>query len=334
MKLKLYSINLIFLKNKIIKIMEYTIFIFFLWSISFIIARYIYSSVASYGSFQIFEWDMRNLYPYVENQHVNTNMLTIICAIPAISSVLSLFVFYSMINQPYDYKVKNFLRVTSINFKTILFIYMNLIITIFFTEVIKTEVAMPRPNFFNMCNYQQIRTNYTFYLENTKPYEIANIDNCYANINIIQDAISSFPSAHTSYTFSIAMSAFLLVKLFNLPFTTFTKILPFILSTYVGISRIHDYYHNVWDVLAGALLGCLISLSSFYVFYEQLVEHSNNVNKFINEIVESHFNEPNVVHKLSSLPHSLSWVSSNSDNVQNSINDNEDFSKTKHGELH
>lgn len=259
----------------------------------FIGGKYLYSSLANNHNFQIFEWDMRNLYPYVDNPQISEETLTLICYLPIFYSV---FMFFTIVISFYccgvDYNFNNEI-INSIFFNNIFdlsFIYQCLAITMFFTQVIKTEVGMPRPNFFQMCNYQQINTNYTFYLENTSPYQIVNIDNCYTNIDEINDSISSFPSNHASYCFSLATSTFLLLSIKKLPFYNILWISPFVIASYIGISRIQDYYHNISDVIAGALLGFLISIVIFtmykieiinrykdFIIFEEIVQMFSNV---------------------------------------------------------
>ena len=102
----------------------------------------------------------------------------------------------------------------------------------------------------------------------------------------------SFPSGHASTSFNagifiFAYVLFLYYRIRQVPVTEpswlwrelrslylYLAILPVILAGFIGISRIVDYHHHFWDVIAGALYGgffagatflsCIISNSAFF----------------------------------------------------------------------
>ena len=90
------------------------------------------------------------------------------------------------------------------------------------------------------------------------------------------DAVSSFPSGHTSISFCglTYASAVLwhnigapLVKLPRMHILTFPLLLlsmsPLFLAMWVAATRVQDYYHNYDDILAGAFIGMATSLMIF-----------------------------------------------------------------------
>lgn len=251
---------------------DYTTIIKFLlptiFAVIFIICRILVNQHGTIGSFQIFQGDYRNMYPYIDEPQVTSEELDIICLIPLfIAIIISLVTvilpecsFVKIWCGSEDESLYSYLFKVYFNLSII---YLCLTCTMMFTEIIKNVVAMPRPNFMGMCDYKQFDFNYTFYLENIVPGELVNLNDCYANLHDIQDSISSFPSGHSSYTSSIFFSSYLIFQKFkknNLQILLFG--LGF-LSLYVGISRIVDYYHNVWDVLFGYFLSAFVNILIF-----------------------------------------------------------------------
>lgn len=253
------------------------------FSIIFIICKILVNQNGIIGNFQIFQGDYRNMYPYIDSPQVTSEELGIICLIPLfiglIFSVIGLLL-------PDDNFIKVLFKIETETAYLLFsdrnniskyfyllnicyfvsYAYLCLTCTMMFTEFIKNVVAMPRPNFMGMCDYKQFDSNYTYYLENIVPGELVNLDDCYANSHDIQDSILSFPSGHSSYTSSIFFSSYLIFHKFkknNLQIISFG--LGF-LSFYVGISRIMDYYHNVWDVLFGYFLAAFVNILIFSFF--------------------------------------------------------------------
>ena len=92
------------------------------------------------------------------------------------------------------------------------------------------------------------------------------------------DAVSSFPSGHTSISFCglTYASAVLwhdigapLVKLPRMHILTFPLLLlfmsPLLLAMWIAVTRVQDYYHNYDDITAGAFIGMASSLMVFAV---------------------------------------------------------------------
>ena len=79
------------------------------------------------------------------------------------------------------------------------------------------------------------------------------------NITLLIPGLSdfSFPSGHTLASFEAAVMIFLFNKKWGIS--------AIILAILIGISRMYLFVHFPSDVLAGAVLGTIISLSVYYI---------------------------------------------------------------------
>lgn len=110
----------------------------------------------------------------------------------------------------------------------------------FVTEVAKKMVGRPRPNFVALCGW--------------------NGSECTAETEDAMSAYQSFPSGHTSTMFSAHLPLtfyFLSRARRGSMVAALPSLLPVLLASWVGITRIQDYWHNWDDVLAGACIGSL-----------------------------------------------------------------------------
>ena len=259
---------------------SYEIMIPLFLSVIFYLCKYCVGLKGVTGDFMILQNDYRYMYPYIETPQVTSSELGIICFIPLF--ILGFLSFLILLTYCCHYIEKlfttiilniapelsngfSYVNICYIITRFTVMIYCCLTCTMMFTEVIKCVVGMPRPNFMAMCDYQKFNSNYTFYEENVIPGAILDINDCYADNLKIDDSISSFPSGHSSYTFSIAFSIFILLIVSGAKWLHIISFGAFILAFYVGISRIMDYYHNVWDVLFGFFLALIVNLVIFAI---------------------------------------------------------------------
>jgi len=127
------------------------------------------------------------------------------------------------------------------------------------TNVLKFWVRRPRPNFYAHCEFDIV----------TKT--------CLAQTHkrLVESQLS-FPSGHTSLSFC---STTVLVWWFwnhvvirqNTNKTLIYRMLSILLfwgwSTFVGVSRIVDYWHHPSDVLAGCMLGVTCATITYHAFF-------------------------------------------------------------------
>eukprot|EP00871_Galdieria_phlegrea_P002317 jgi/Galph1/3086/GphlegSOOS_G1704.1 len=127
------------------------------------------------------------------------------------------------------------------------------LITVTITEILKLIAGRPRPYFLSVC----------------EPVEGSTL-NCLGDAQKINEARKSFPSGHTSLSFAAAI--YLSLYLMKVIWTNegcyrtwhfLIVIMPILLASLVGVSRTIDYHHHFGDVVAGALLGTVISALAF-----------------------------------------------------------------------
>ncbi|CAM0149389.1 unnamed protein product [Urochloa decumbens] len=126
------------------------------------------------------------------------------------------------------------------------------LITAVFTDVIKTAVGRPRPDFFWRC----------FPDGNQLYNQVTGGVICHGEKSFLTDGRKSFPSGHTSWSFAGLgfLSLYLSgkIKAFNRQghvAKLCIVILPLLLASLVGISRVDDYRHHWEDVFVGGLIG-------------------------------------------------------------------------------
>jgi len=120
-----------------------------------------------------------------------------------------------------------------------------------------------------------------------------------------KESILSFPSGHTSTVFvgMVFLTLYGLGK-FKLyqksrgrPIWKFwTKfyvpvyallLLPFFVGLIVAVSRTRDYHHNFDDVTAGALIGSVMGISTYFIFYPSLFNRKSHKPRNRNKIEEN-----------------------------------------------
>ncbi|KAI8371677.1 phosphatidic acid phosphatase type 2/haloperoxidase [Radiomyces spectabilis] len=148
----------------------------------------------------------------------------------------------------------------------ILGLCLGLSITIMMTDVIKITAGRPRPDFLSRC--QPVAGSVD------PPLGLSNYTICATpfNTHIMKDGFKSFPSGHSSFSFSgLGYLAFYLagkMRMFDERGHTYKGFLfafPLIGALLVAISRTRDYRHHWHDVFIGALLGT----SAAYFAYRQ-----------------------------------------------------------------
>ncbi|KAJ5175806.1 uncharacterized protein N7482_001683 [Penicillium canariense] len=151
---------------------------------------------------------------------------------------------------------------------TVLGLLVALMLTSFLTDVIKNAVGRPRPDLLSRCKPSRgtadnVLVAWTVCTE--------------SNQHILQEGWRSFPSGHSSFSFSGLgyLSLFFCGQMHVIrPWADLGRCLlaffPLLCAALVAISRLDDYRHDVWDVTCGALLGMLISWFSYRRYYPAL----------------------------------------------------------------
>ncbi|CAL5374240.1 unnamed protein product [Camellia sinensis] len=147
----------------------------------------------------------------------------------------------------------------------VLGILFSALITGVITESIKDAVGRPRPNFFWRC----FKDGLPVFNPSTLDVMCTN-----KNLEVIKEGYKSFPSGHTSWSFAGLgfLSWYLSGKI-----RVFDRrghiaklcivILPYLLASLVGVSRVDDYWHHWTDVFTGGIIGMGVSSLCYLHFF-------------------------------------------------------------------
>ncbi|KAG1677772.1 Phospholipid phosphatase 5 [Nymphon striatum] len=139
------------------------------------------------------------------------------------------------------------------------------------TDLLKVVVGRPRPDFFYRCF----------------PDGLGNDDmQCTGNESDILEGRKSFPSGHSSHTFSSMgfLSLFLASKLnvYNSKgqgrsARFLLSISPIVLAAIIAASRTCDYHHHWQDVTVGSMIGLITTYTCFRQYHPPLNQDSNDI---------------------------------------------------------
>ncbi|KAL7607128.1 hypothetical protein Lser_V15G19797 [Lactuca serriola] len=142
-------------------------------------------------------------------------------------------------------------------------ILFSVLITGVITDAIKDAVGRPRPDFFWRC----FPDGKDFY------DQLGNVI-CHGDSKVIREGHKSFPSGHTSWSFSGLgfLSLYLCgkVRVFDRKghiAKLCVVFLPLLFASLVGISRVDDYWHHWQDVFAGGLIGMMVATFCYLQFF-------------------------------------------------------------------
>lgn len=171
--------------------------------------------------------------------------------------------------------------------QAILGLYLSYFFTGFICNVISRLVGRYRPDFLSVCNvdFSKIEQQNNMYnssnLINYGPSKLYDLSICTASPKDLIDERLSFPSGH-SFTSSSYMSFIALYIAGQIHLLDgksyiwkyFAVAIPYIIAIAVASSRVHDYRHHWQDVLAGSLIGFIVSTLTYFYFYPSL-KHPN-----------------------------------------------------------
>ncbi|KAI3462559.1 hypothetical protein Pfo_019222 [Paulownia fortunei] len=145
----------------------------------------------------------------------------------------------------------------------ILGILFSVLITGVLTNAIKDAVGRPRPDFFWRC-----------FPDGKDAYDQWGNVVCHGDKSVIRQGHKSFPSGHTSWSFAGLgfLSLYLSgkIKVFDRRghiAKLCLVLLPLLVASLVGISRVDDYRHHWQDVFAGGLLGLVVATFCYLQFF-------------------------------------------------------------------
>ncbi|GAA5931405.1 hypothetical protein JCM3775_005016 [Rhodotorula graminis] len=144
-------------------------------------------------------------------------------------------------------------------------------LTTVFTQAVKVTVGRPRPDLIDRC--QPVAD-----AANRAVYGLATVAVCTVQSgHTIDDGFKSFPSGHSSFAFAglVYFSLYLSGKMHiydrrGHAFKSWLAIAPLIGATLIAVSRTMDYRHHATDVIAGGLLGTVIAVFTYHLYYPSL----------------------------------------------------------------
>ncbi|KAF1957600.1 PAP2-domain-containing protein [Byssothecium circinans] len=204
---------------------------------------------------RMFSLDNLNIqYPHAEIERVSISWLFIYAgAVP-----LGIIVAWALIFQPGGHKAH----------VTILGWFISLILTLSITDLVKNAVGRPRPDLIARCKPAP----------GTPDHQLVTFEVCTEeNHHVLHDGWRSFPSGHSSFSFSgLGYLALFLAGQCHVfrPRTDLARVLlalaPLLGAALIAISRCEDYRHDVYDVTTGSLLGTLVAYYTYRRYYPPL----------------------------------------------------------------
>lgn len=153
------------------------------------------------------------------------------------------------------------------------------------TDLLKIWIGNPRPDFISRCNPKS----------RTPLNKLVDISVCQSKLGAVylSDGMKSTPSGHSSFAFAgLGYLALWLCGHFKL-FQTNVNInsvknssllrivvifgAPFLLASYIALSRVQDYRHHFFDIGFGGLLGAVITYYSYFRYYPSSFDANCNI---------------------------------------------------------
>ena len=140
----------------------------------------------------------------------------------------------------------------------------------FVTDGLKRYIGRLRPNFYSMCEFDEVSRQ------------------CMSTLSRIEQSRKSFPSGHSSLSFSsLCLVSFYALRqirfytlqnrkeagigrlsnLLSLALVTVFTVSPLLLASWVAASRIRDFWHHPSDVIAGIGIGSLSAIYGFGLWF-------------------------------------------------------------------
>ncbi|KAF2004438.1 acid phosphatase/Vanadium-dependent haloperoxidase [Amniculicola lignicola CBS 123094] len=193
-------------------------------------------------------------YPHAEVERVSVTWLFIYAgAIP-----VGILISWALLFRPGTHK----------SHVTILGWIISLILTLFITDLVKNAVGRPRPDLIARCKPEK----------GTPDHTLVTFDICTeTNHHVLHDGWRSFPSGHSSFSFSglgyLSMFIAGQCHVFR-PRTDLARVLlalaPLLGAVMIAISRCEDYRHDVWDVTAGSTIGFTVAYFTYRRYFPPL----------------------------------------------------------------
>lgn len=145
-------------------------------------------------------------------------------------------------------------------------------ITVTATTMIKVTVGRPRPDVIDRCQPRAGATDSPVYGLVTDAICTNPLDG-----RLITDGFRSFPSGHASTSFAgLTFLSLYFAGKFHLygrkghAATSWLVFIPMLGATLIAVSRTMDYRHHATDVIAGGILGTVVAVATYFLYYPPL----------------------------------------------------------------
>ena len=143
--------------------------------------------------------------------------------------------------------------------RAVLGLWTALALTFFLTNCVKLMIGRPRPNFAARC------------WPDGHVVGLPGVPSCTGDPHAAKESRKSFPSGHSSLSFSGMgfLSLHLGARLqpwaeaTNAPWRLLSTIAPLLVAGFVALTRVKDYWHHPTDVMAGTALGLACACAAF-----------------------------------------------------------------------
>lgn len=198
--------------------------------------------------------DLRIAYPHALIERVSVTWLFIYAgAVP-----LGILIVWALLTRPGTHKAH----------VTLLGWLVSMILTLFLTDVIKNAVGRPRPDLLSRCKPAP----------GTPAHTLVTFEVCTEkDHHILHDGWRSFPSGHSSFSFSgLGYLSLVIAGQCHVyrPRADLGRVLlalaPLLGAVLIAISRCEDYRHDVYDVSVGSLLGISVAHYTYRRYYPAL----------------------------------------------------------------
>ncbi|KIW45554.1 uncharacterized protein PV06_03935 [Exophiala oligosperma] len=151
---------------------------------------------------------------------------------------------------------------------TLLGLFISVFLTSLLTDIVKNAVGRPRPDLIARCKPKL----------GTPEHELVTISVCTeSKYHTLQDGWRSFPSGHSSWSFSgLGYLALFLAGQLHIfrPHADLARVLlfltPLVGAALIAMSRLADYRHDVYDVTSGSVLGMAVAYFTYRRYYRPL----------------------------------------------------------------
>lgn len=148
-----------------------------------------------------------------------------------------------------------------------------------FQVICKILIGGFRPNFLDICQPDTSKARGQGYYGLYYDHSV-----CTGDLKKVYDGAESFPSGHSCAAFAgmLYLSLYLNAKLklwgdfYPRTWKLFVVFSPILAATVLSLTRLLDYTHQWYDILAGSLIGIMFAFAAYRMHYCSIFDPENN----------------------------------------------------------